>query len=314
MPIRRIAITGALGHIGSRLIHQFIPGRFDQVLLIDNLLTQRYCSLFDLPGNVPFRFLQTDILKADLQDILAGCEAVIHLAAITDAANSFSNKDQVEEVNFHGTQLVAQACAAVGARLVFLSTTSVYGTQEAVVDESCGPGELRPQSPYAESKLQAERFLATLTNLRYVICRFGTIYGTSIGMRFHTAINKFCWQACMGEPLTVWRTALQQRRPYLDLGDAVRALGFLLDQDLFDSNVYNVLTENATVSEIVEAIRLHVPKLEVTLVDAAIMNQLSYHVANRKFAARGFVTRGSLAEGIRETLMLLRNSSLTCVS
>ena len=60
--------------------------------------------------------------------------------------------------------------------------------------------------------------------LRFITCRFGTIFGTSIGMRFHTAVNKFCWQAVIGQPITVWRTALHQYRPYLDLKDAVKAI------------------------------------------------------------------------------------------
>src|ERR1700704_5984440 len=64
--------------------------------------------------------------------------------------------------------------------------------------------------------------------LRCVIFRFGTIAGASIGMRFHTAVNKFAWQACLGIPITVWRTALHQKRPYLSLRDAVRALAFVL--------------------------------------------------------------------------------------
>ena len=53
----RLIITGALGHIGSALIHGILPGRFEEVVLLDNLSTQRYSSLFDLPRDVPFRSL-----------------------------------------------------------------------------------------------------------------------------------------------------------------------------------------------------------------------------------------------------------------
>ena len=305
----RLAITGALGHIGSRLIHALGPGDFDDVLLIDNLSTQRFVSLFNLPSGVPFRFVKADILEADLATLLAGVDAVIHLAAITNAAESFGNEEQVERVNLEGTLRVADVCAKIGARFVFLSTTSVYGTAESTVDEDCPESELKPQSPYATSKLAAERRLEALaksSGLRFVSCRFGTIYGTSVGMRFHTAVNKFCWQACLGEPITVWRTALDQKRPYLDLGDAVRALRFILDRDLFDGRVYNVLTENQTVGAIVAAIRKHVPDLRVELVDARIMNQLSYDVSPARFRALGFEYRGSLEQGIGNTVELLR--------
>jgi nucleoside-diphosphate-sugar epimerase len=127
-------------------------------------------------------------------------------------------------------------------------------------------------------------------------------------MRFHTAVNKFVWQACMGEPITVWRTAMDQKRPYLELGDAVRALLFILERDLFDGQVYNVLTDNCTVGQIVEVIRRRVPDLGVKLVDAAIMNQLSYEVACEKFRAKGFEFRGSLDAEIERSIALIRNA------
>jgi nucleoside-diphosphate-sugar epimerase len=309
MTRKKLVITGALGHIGSRLIHSLAPGEFARVGLLDNLATQRYASLFNLPKRVPFEFREADICNDDLDPLFAGADAVVHLAAITNAAASFENQQQVEAVNFQGTRRVAEACARAGCRLLFLSTTSVYGVSEGVVAEDCPPEQLKPQSPYAESKLRSERLLADLAaarGLRFVACRFGTIYGVSVGMRFHTAINKFVWQACLGQPLTVWRTALDQKRPYLDLGDAVRALKFILETDRFDNQVYNVLTDNATVRQITDLIREHVPDCKISFVDSAIMNQLSYTVSCDKFRALGFDFQGNLARGIRETVELLR--------
>lgn len=316
----KLVITGALGHIGSRWIHTFRSGDFDEVVLIDNLATQRFASLFNLPAGVKFRLVEADVCKADLEELFAGAHAVVHMAAITNAAGSFEIQDQVEQVNMQGTERVARACIATGARLVFLSTTSVYGTQEAVVAENCGPDELKPQSPYAVSKLRAEQLLTELGRthgLKFVTCRFGTIFGTSAGMRFHTAINKFCWQAVLGQPITVWRTALDQKRPYLGLGDAVRALTHILRSDLFDNQVYNVLTMNATVNDIVGSIRRHIPDLQIEYVDSKIMNQLSYTVAAEKFAATGFRSADSLEEGIVNTVTLLggiRNPRKTAVT
>lgn len=306
----KLLITGALGHIGSRLIHDLKPGDFSEVVLFDNFATQRYCSLFNLPAGVPFRLVEGDVCTSDLTQLCAGMDAVIHLAAITNAVGSFEIQDQVEKVNYTGTERVARACVATGARLVFLSTTSVYGTQEAVVDEFCPIDQLKPQSPYADSKIRAERLLAQLgatEGLRFIACRFGTIYGVSPGMRFHTAINKFAWQACAGQPLTVWRTALHQRRPYLDLGDAVRALQFIVRGDHFDGNIYNVLTDNLTVNDVVEALRRLVPDVAVNFVDSQIMNQLSYTVSNDRFRRLGFEFQGSLPQALEETVALLRN-------
>lgn len=305
----RLVITGALGHIGSRLIHSLRPEDFEEVVLFDNLSTQRYCSLFDLPQAVPFRFVEGDICTDDLDRLFSGVDVVVHLAAMTNAAGSFDVQERVEQVNLDGTERVARACARQGCRLVFLSTTSVYGTQEKTVDEDCALEDLQPQSPYAMSKLRAERMLQSLGAegaLRCFIGRFGTIYDTSKGMRFHTAINKFCWQASIGQPLTVWRTAEDQYRPYLDVEDAVRAIRFVIERDLFDNRVYNVLTENATVRQIIDLIRAVVPDVQVQHVDSQIMNQLSYYVLADRFRAQGFEFHGSLRAGIERTLALIR--------
>jgi UDP-glucose 4-epimerase len=130
-------------------------------------------------------------------------------------------------------------------------------------------------------------------------------------MRFHTAVNKFVWQACLGQPLSVWRTALDQKRPYLDLGDAVEAIRFILRTDLFDNQIYNVLTDNVSVRQITEVIRKYIPSLRIELVDARIMNQLSYIVDRSKFESRGFSFHGDLDRGIRESIQLLQQLAVS---
>lgn len=303
----RIVITGALGHIGSRLIHALQPGEFDEVVLLDDLSTQRYCSLFSLPTAVPFRFVAGDVLTADLAALLDGGPTVIHLAAVTTASGP-GDDARMTAVNVEGTARVAAACARAGGPLFMPSTTSVYGATTGTVDEDCPAGDLRPQSAYAAGKLRAEQVLQQVSaaaGLRYSVGRFGTIYDTSVGMRFDTAINKFCWQASLGQPLSVWRTAMEQARPYLDLDDAVRAIRFVLARDLFDRRVYNVVSQNATVREVVELIREVVPDVQVESVESPIMNRLSYLVSGERLAKQGFECRGDLREGIRRTLALL---------
>jgi len=309
---QRILITGALGHIGSGLIHTITPDEFKEVRMVDNLSTQRYASLFNLPAGVNFTFIEDDILKADMKVLTRDVDVVVHLAAITDAASSFERRKEVEKVNYQGTKRLAQACIENNARLLFPSTTSVYGSQSEVVDENCSIEELKPQSPYADYKLKSEQMLQEMglrKGLKFVSCRFGTIFGTSIGMRFHTAVNKFCWQAVMGQPITVWRTALNQRRPYLDLKDALGAIWFIIKHDIFDCRKYNILTTNKTVKDIVDIISNHVTETTVSYVDTRIMNQLSYTVLNKRFTEMGFEFKGSLEQGIAETIKLVSGSS-----
>ena len=309
----KIVVTGALGHIGSRLVRDLpfsFPG--SEIVMVDNMMTQRYSSLFNLPREGRYRFIEGDITQMEMRPLLEGADVVVHLAAITEAAGSFDRAEQVEQNNFIATKRVAEACAMYGVRLITPSSTSVYSTEANVVDEDCSEEELRPQSPYATIKLKEERLVQQLVKekgLRAGLFRFGTIFGTSSGMRFHTAVNKFCWQAVMGQPVTVWSTAYDQKRPYLDLSDAVRAVGFVVKNDLFTGLIYNVVTENATVRQVVDAIRTHILSLEVKLVDSPIMNKLSYEVLNTRFVKAGFNVSGNLDQGIADSVNMLRNAN-----
>jgi nucleoside-diphosphate-sugar epimerase len=309
----KIVVTGALGHIGSYVTRD-LALQFPQmsVMMIDNMMTQRYSSLFDLPATGRYRFIEGDVRSLDLRSLFKDAHTVIHLAAITDAAGSFDKAAQVEANNYEGTEKVAEACVETGARLISLSSTSVYGTQKQEVSEDCSPEELKPQSPYAHTKLKEESLVTCLhkdKSLKAVCCRFGTIVGASPGMRFHTAVNKFCWQAAMGQAITVWKTAYDQQRPYLDLVDAARAISFLIRNDLFDGRIYNVLTQNATVRQIVDMIREFMPGLQVTFVESQIMNQLSYVVSCDRFVRQGFAFTGDLRRGIGETIARLRQAN-----
>jgi nucleoside-diphosphate-sugar epimerase len=308
----KIVVIGALGHIGSRLIRN-LPNEFPnaEIVMIDNMKTQRYPSLFNLPKEGSFYFIEDDVTTMDLEPVLKGTDAVIHLAALTDAAGSFGRAEEVESVNFTATEVVAKACLETGVPIIHSSSTSVYGTQNDVVDEFCSLDELKPQSPYAETKLREEELMSQMyqkDGLQVITFRFGTIFGTSPGMRFHTAVNKFCWQAVMGQSLTVWKTAYEQLRPYLDLGDAVRAMAFVIKNNMFDGKIYNVVTANSTVKEVVEVIRQKVPELKVNFVEHEIMNQLSYEVLNTRMEKAGFEAQGDIEKGIKDTVSLLKQS------
>jgi UDP-glucose 4-epimerase len=277
--------------------------------MLDNMMTQRYASLFNLPSVGRYRFIEADVRTADLRPLLEEAHAVVHLAAITDAAGTFDRAAELEANNFEATSKIATACGETGARLIHFSSTSVYGTQSALVSEDCTPDELKPQSPYATTKLKEEdlvQLLAKNNGLKAVVFRFGTIFGASIGMRYHTAVNKFCWQAVMAQPLGIWRTAYEQKRPYLDLIDGIRAIAFAISHDLFDGRIYNVLTLNAAVRDIVNCVREFVPNVQLSFVNSPIMNQLSYEVSCQRFLDQGFNFAGDLRRGIGETISLLR--------
>ncbi|MDC1066237.1 SDR family oxidoreductase [Candidatus Pseudothioglobus singularis] len=309
----KIIVTGAIGHIGSYIIRDlgvFFPG--SNIVMIDNMMTQRFPSLFNLPSHANYRFIEGDVNQMNLRSVFVDADVVIHLAAITDAAGSIDKAEELEANNFQSTLKVAEACIETDASLIAISSTSVYGTQNDKVDENCLESELQPQSPYATTKLKEEELISNLSKekgLKSIHCRFGTIFGASPGMRFHTAVNKFCWQAVMNQPITVWSTAYDQKRPYLDLLDASRAIAFIIKNNIFDGRIYNVLTSNCTVREVVDIIKEFVPNLEIEFVDSRIMNQLSYEVICDRFKSKGFVFSGSMIRGVLETIDLLKQSN-----
>lgn len=309
----KIVVTGALGHIGSRLVRE-LPNYFPgvKIVMIDNLLTQRYVSLFNLPEGANYQFVEGDVTSMNIRPYITGVDAVVHLAALTDATKSFDHPEEMEKINFTATKHVAEACLAVDAPMVHASSTSVYGTHREKIDENCDPEEINPQSPYAETKLKEENLIAEMCNtnsLRAMTFRFGTIFGVSPGMRFHTAVNKFCWQAIMGQPLTVWKTAFDQKRPYLDLSDAVRAVVQIVKKERFDGSIYNAVSVNVAVRQVVESIRLYVPEVEIKLVESRVMNELSFEVLNSRLSVEGFIPEGNLNNGIKQTIDMLQRAN-----
>ena len=304
----KIIVTGGLGHIGSNLIRN-LSEEFDQaeILIIDNLMTQRYCSLFDLKNKEKYSFIKADVIRDNLDCYFKDTDYVVHLAAITDASYSFKNPQGVEMNNYEATKTVTNYCSKYGCKFITLSSTSVYGTNDKFVDENSKNSDLNPQSPYARTKLKEESYVLNQfknENLKGTIFRFGTIFGTSPGIRFHTAVNKFCFQAAWNEPLTVWKTAYHQVRPYLDIDDSSRAIIHLIKEDIFNGDIFNVLTFNASVSTIVEEISKY-KNIEIKKVDSEIMNNFSYEVSTEKFKKTGFSYVGSLEKGIKNIMNLL---------
>ena len=305
----RIIVTGGLGHIGSGLIRHLLARDY-KVICIDNLLTQRVSSLRGLVGNRSFQFIDLDIAAKNLllSKVLDGqkIDCIVHLAAITNAEASHDKAEEVHNNNYNSTKNIVNFCQESNTKLIFPSSTSVYGSADAEVFED-DPSVLKPQSPYAESKVNEEELIINSLGKNFNILRLGTIFGASPGMRFHTAVNKFCWQASLGQPISVWKTAMNQYRPYLALSDAFRAIDFFIENN-HEGAVFNVLTQNYTVHDILEAIK-EFSEIEIEFVESKIMNQLSYFVSNDKITSLGFDFQGNLQEAIKETMDWLQLES-----
>ena len=305
----KLLVTGGLGHIGSKLVREYAKrDDIDLIRILDNFLVQRYCSLFNLPNGKKYEFIEGDIMNEnDLKKALKNIDIVIHLASITDAPSTIAKPQETERVNFEGTKRVLDAAISAGAKkFLFPSSTSVYGEAEGIVDETFQ--DFKPSTPYAETKLASERLLQEIgkgDKIHAMVLRCGTVFGTSIGMRFHTAINKFCYLAALNRPLTVWDTALNSRRPYLGLNDCIRAFEFL-EQHGKSGEVYNVVTKNFSMQDVIDTIREFVPNLKIEITKSPIINQKPYHAANEKIKSLGFEFKDELRNDVKETIELFR--------
>lgn len=300
----RVLITGAAGHIGS-FLSLSLRDKDYTLVLIDDLSSERYCSFMGSSGTNSGDLAQTKVQDILDWSFLEKVDRVIHLAALTNAEASVGRAETLRENNLGASRVIGEQCAKFGIPLLFISSTSVYGQSEGRVFECADNRNVYPQSPYAEVKLEEEALLKKIaeeSGLELIIMRFGTIVGISPGMRFHTAVNKFCWQAATGQPLTVWETAMNQVRPYLALPDALDAIELFLSRELKFGETYNVLSENMSVRIIVDSIREWVPDLQIKYVSSKIMNQLSYEVSFEKISSFGFKSNSSISLNIAETL------------
>jgi len=304
-----ILITGCCGHIGSYLVDNIHKiKKIKKCFIVDNFNSTQINSLFNSKKKNNLKFYNLDLTKKSSLSKFNKIDYVVHLASMTNAAGSFNKKNEMYKNNIECMKNIINFCKVKKSKLIHISSTSVYGKQAALVDETCEEKFLKPQSPYAEIKLIEERMLQKASkNINYITYRFGTISGVSSGMRFHTAVNKFCLNASLNCDIAVYKTALNQYRPYLSLVDAFKVFKFTIEKNLFKNDIYNALSENCTVNQILEKIRKSKKNIKVKFVSSKIMNQLSYHVSKDKLNNEGLYLKNKIIHDIEDTMKLLKN-------
>lgn len=307
----KLIITGGLGHLGSRLLHQadFI-NKFREVLIIDNLVTQRYVSLFNLTQNVQIKFMQKDIRDVLIRDLGSSADPSIflHLAALTDPVTLQGADEKVRSHNLEGTKNAATLSKAIGAKFIFASSTNVYSGNEGNVSEDTQI--VKTNTTYSEIKLLEERFILEADIPEYTIFRLGTISGISPGMRFHTAINKFCFDAVTKKTINVWDGALELQRPYLSLDDLYFGLAHIIDNQI-PSTIFNLVTKHLTVSEICKIIEQNLnATVEIVRSPSPYNSERNFNVDTSSIRKTGFIFNGDINADIRNTLKLLGGISV----
>ena len=304
----KILITGGLGHIGSYLLENIDKIKFiKKIYVIDNLSTNRYCSLYNFPKtNKKIYFYQNDLSLKNALKKFKKVDVVINLASLTDAENSLRIKNEIYRNNLGIFKNVLKYCEKNSSKLIHISSTSVYGDQKGLVDESCK--KLRPKSPYAEIKVKEEKILSkNKTKIRFVSYRFGTISGVSKGMRFHTAINKFCYYVFLGKPLPIWKSMMNKPRPYLSLADAFKVIKFTIENNFFNNKTFNILSQNLTLGKIISYFKKYKKTIKIKYEKSKFINQYSYRVSNKKFTENALLLKSSIQHDIKSTLKIFKN-------
>jgi UDP-glucose 4-epimerase len=300
-------VTGGLGYLGSRLLRELAdpPGVVDEpIRILDNLQRPRHHVLWNLPEDGDYEFVRGDVRDADVvAEAMDGVDAVVHLAAITNAARSAEIPEETRAVNHDGALTVFEAAREAGVEdFVYASTCSVYGSAEKVLDETAATDS---ETPYAEAKRDAERAIldrAEGARMTVTALRFGTVHGWSAGMRFDTIPTEFASAAAMGQPVQVYEfeSVGERYRPLVHVGDGARAMVFALTD--LDGGVYNVVGKNATVAEIAQTLASMVPEATIERVPVSDGSPRSCRADGGKLERAGFETVVSLADGVEEVV------------
>ena len=305
----KILVTGACGHIGSYFLENVHKiKKVKKTILVDNLESNRFTSLFNNLKKNNLNFYKRDLNDRKSLNDIKNIDVVIHLASMTNAAKSFGKEKEMFSNNLNCLDTVIDFCLKNKSKLIHLSSTSVYGKQTNIVDENCEERFLLPQSPYAKIKLIEEKKLLKLKNkISYNTFRFGTIAGVSKGIRFHTAVNSFCINAAMNEKINVYKNAMDQYRPYLSIRDAFKVFKFCIEKNFFNNDIFNALSGNFTVRQILNKIKKYKKKINIKYVDTPLLNQLSYHVDQSKIQKYGLKLNADITLDIKNTINLFKN-------
>ena len=248
--------------------------------------------------------LNKDLRRVGAAD-LEGCEAVVHLAELSNDPLGQNNPAVTHQINHRGSVALAELARSVGARrFVYTSSCSVYGAGTGEFLDEGAP--VNPQTAYADCKMLVERDVAALAGPDFtpVFLRNATAFGASPRMRFDIVLNDLCALAW-----TTRRIAMTSDgspwRPLVHVTDICEAIyrSLLAPADAVHGKIFNVgqNSENYRVRELAQIVAAEFPGCAVSVGSAAGDNR-SYRVSFDRISRElpGFRCRVTARDGARE--------------
>lgn len=264
-----ILITGGAGYIGTALVQKLAAKKeVNSILVYDNLTRENH-NLFIGKSeglNEKVKFQMGDILDSRrIRKALKGIDVVYHLAA--RVSTPFSNIDPhfFEQTNHWGTAELVYAIEENPSiqKVIFVSSTSVYGSSNEMVGESSIPN---PNTFYSISKWRAEQHMQRLGEKRQTtIVRCGNVYGFNPSMRFDSVINRFMFDAHFNNKISIHGTG-KQSRSFIHI-NRVSDLLCALRNSSESSGVHNLTDKNLQILDIVDGLKEIYPEMEFMFIN-----------------------------------------------
>lgn len=249
----KILVTGGAGFIGSHLTDRLSLN--NEVIVLDNLASGSLSNLQQSKDRITF--IQGDIRDKDLiKDIVAGVEFVFHLAANVGNVKSIEDPHFDMDVNIKGTLNLLEACLHSNIRkLVYSSSAAMYGEAKYLPVDEDHP--LNPESPYAVSKLAAEKYCFAfhkIYGLPTVSLRYFNAYGPRQGSsEYANAISIFLRRVREGNPLTIFGDG-KQTRDFVNVKDIVAA-NILAAENERVTGIFNIGSgKSTTINELADEV------------------------------------------------------------
>lgn len=301
-------VTGGAGFIGSHLVRALLD-RGDEVAVLDDLSTGRRSNLAGLEGRI--RFVEGDAADpAPAAEACRGAEAVFHLAAIPSVPRSVEDPVGTSRANVLATISVLAAARAAGARrLVFASSSSVYGETPGLPKEEGMPAV--PISPYGVAKAAAESFTRiwpALHGLETVSLRFFNVFGPRQDPTspYAAVIPRFVAAALRGRRATIFGDGRQTRDfTYVENVVAALLLAAAAPAEKASGRVFNVAAGRETsLLDLLESLGRIVGRAVEADHAPARAGDIRRSVASIGAArdALGYDPRVDVTEGLRRTV------------